>query len=100
MGTLSVVHGIVHVMISVDILSRITLVIFLVIMGCLAPLWLTCVFVFLCIVGVPLFIEGVVVVMVIEALSLDFIGMGYVGWLCMLWLLLCDVYRQRLSLWG
>ncbi len=78
-----------------DMISRIVLGVMLVLVAFMAPFWVTVALALVCMVGVSFFIEGVLVVMIIEYIARDFIGFGVIGWVCLLWLLICESRRQQ-----
>ena len=80
-----------------DVISRIVLVVMLVIVAFLAPFWVTAVVAVLCIMGVALFVEAIIVVMVVEFVSRDFVGFGFVAWSLVLWLLVCESRRRSFA---
>jgi hypothetical protein len=87
-------YGIVYGMNSFAVVQRITLGVICVIMGFVVPLWVLVVFVCITCVFVPIYVEGVVMVMVVEYMARDFVGFGVIGWLCLLWMIVCESRRS------
>ncbi len=83
-----------------EILQRVTLILILGILGYMAPLWVLVVFVAVAVFFVPAFVEGAIIVMTIEYIGRDFASMGYVGWVLVAWILMCEVVRTRFRMNG